>query len=282
MLDTKRLIELDDSLLFDIDYEKTRLPTKKYVMNKDTDTPIGIVGNSFNTTSHKSFIDGVEKVIKENRTPYELFDAKVKVSTAKDNAVIIADITLPNVITKITTDVHETTIAERIIALHGVDGSMSNQVFFGAIDFFCTNGQIRGEYDKVRRKNTSRFSIDTFINELQNAKQDFYAQSKKLQAWANIKLDGVDVADIIKGIVKSDRKAEKMTALYQHEVSNRGKNVFALYSAFTNYSSYADDKNGFKLKEMGNDTESLSMWAREQEVSKWISSNEFKKLELVA
>jgi hypothetical protein len=282
MLDTKRLVTLDDSLLFDIGYEKTRLPTKKYVMNKDTDTPIGIVGNSFNTTSHREFIDGVEKVIKENRTPYELFDAKVKVSTAKDNAVIIADITLPNVTTKITTDVHETTIAERIIALHGVDGSMSNQVFFGAIDFFCTNGQIRGEYDKVRRKNTSRFSIDTFINELQNAKQDFYAQSKKLQAWANIKLDGVDVADIIKGIVKSDRKAEKMNALYQHEVTNRGKNVFALYSAFTNYSSYADDKNGFKLKEMGNDTESLSMWAREQEVSKWISSNEFKKLELVA
>ena len=282
MLDTKRLVTLDDSLLFDIGYEKTRLPTKKYVMNKDTDTPIGIVGNSFNTTSHKEFVDGVEKVIKENRTPYELFDAKVKVSTAKDNAVIIADITLPNVTTKITTDVHETTIAERIIALHGVDGSMSNQVFFGAIDFFCTNGQIRGEYDKVRRKNTSRFSIDTFIDELQNAKQDFYAQSKKLQAWANIKLDGIDVADIIKGIVKSDRKAEKMNALYQHEVTNRGKNVFALYSAFTNYSSYADDKNGFKLKEMGNDTESLSMWAREQEVSKWISSNEFKKLELVA
>ena len=173
-------------------------------------------------------------------------------------------------------------IRDSIIALHGVDGSMSNQVFFGAIDFFCTNGQIRGEYDKVRRKNTSRFSIDTFINELQNAKQDFYAQSKKLQAWANIKLDGIDVADIIKGIVKSDRKAEKMNALYQHEVTNRGKNVFALYSAFTNYSSYADERNGFKLKEMGNDTESLSMWAREQEVSKWISSNEFKKLELVA
>ena len=73
-----------------------------------------------------------------------------------------------------------------------------------------------------------------------------------------------------------------MNALYQHEVGNRGANVFALYSAFTNYSSYADDQNGFKLKEMGNDTESLSMWAREQEVSKWISSNEFKKLELVA
>ena len=282
MLDTKRLINLDESLLFDIGYEKTRLASKKYVMNINEDKPIGIVGNSFNTTSHKIFIDGVENVIKENRNPYELADAKVKVSTAKDNAVIIADITLPNVTTKIITDKHETTIAERIIALHGVDGSMSNQVFFGAIDFFCTNGQIRGEYDKVRRKNTSNFNIDTFIDELQNAKQDFYAQSQKLQSWANIKLDGVDVAEIIKNIVKSDRKAEKMTSLYYNEVANRGSNVFSLYSAFTNYSSYADERNGFKLKEMGNDTESLSMWNREQEVSKWISSNEFKKLELVA
>mgnify|MGYP001165564656 CR=1 FL=1 len=101
-------IYLCHNKLFDIDYEKTRLPTKKYVINKQTDTPIGIVGNSFNTTSHQSFIDGVEKVIKDNRTPYELFDAKVKVSTAKDNAVIIADITLPNVKALITTDKHQT------------------------------------------------------------------------------------------------------------------------------------------------------------------------------
>jgi len=169
MLDTNRLIQLNDNLKFDIAYEKTRLPSKKYVINTLTDTPIGIVGKSFNTTSHMNFIDGVENVIKENRTSHELENAKVKVSTAKDNAVIIADITLPNVTTKITTDKHTTTIAERIIALHGVDGSMSNQVFFGAIDFFCTNGQIRGEYDKVRRKNTSNFNIDTFIDELQNA-----------------------------------------------------------------------------------------------------------------
>ena len=112
MLDTKRLITLNDDLLFDIDYEKTRLASKKYVINKQTDKPIGIVGNSFNTTSHRDFIDGVEKVIKDNRNPYELSDAKVKVSTAKDNAVIIADITLPNV----TTTVSASLFAPRIIA----------------------------------------------------------------------------------------------------------------------------------------------------------------------
>ena len=73
-----------------------------------------------------------------------------------------------------------------------------------------------------------------------------------------------------------------MLAIYYNEVANRGANVFSLYSAFTNYSSYADERNGFSLKNMGNDTENISMWNRELEVSKWISSNEFKKLELVA
>ena len=63
MLDTKRLINLDESLLFDIGYEKTRLASKKYVMNINEDKPIGIVGNSFNTTSHKIFINGVENLI---------------------------------------------------------------------------------------------------------------------------------------------------------------------------------------------------------------------------
>ena len=37
MLDTKRLINLDESLLFDIGYEKTRLASKKYVMNINED-----------------------------------------------------------------------------------------------------------------------------------------------------------------------------------------------------------------------------------------------------
>jgi len=70
----------------------------------------------------------------------------------------------------------------------------------------------------------------------------------------------------------------KMIHLVQQEVSKRGRNVFALYSAFTNYASYADDRNGFNLRNTGKDTASQSMWARESEVTKWISTPEFKQL----
>jgi hypothetical protein len=86
----------------------------------------------------------------------------------------------------------------------------------------------------------------------------------------------VDVKDLLEAVVKSERKSEKMFTLYNQEVSTRGRNVWALYSAFTNYASYADERNGFNLRNTGNDTEAQSMWAREQEVAKWIDSPQFQ------
>ena len=70
-----------------------------------------------------------------------------------------------------------------------------------------------------------------------------------------------------------------MYQLYMQEAAVRGHNKWALYSAFTNYASYADERNGFNLKNTGNDTNAISMWSREQEVSKWVSDNRFKMLE---
>jgi hypothetical protein len=177
--------------------------------------------------------------------------------------------------TVIETDRHETEIGNRIISLHGVDGSCSNQVFFGAIDFFCTNGCIRGEHDKIRRKNTSNFSLSSFIDELSNLRSDFYEQAIKMKTWAQTSLKHVDVEALLEAMIPSERKAKKMYQLYRSEAFTRGENKWALYSAFTNYASYADNRNGFNLRNTGNDTQATSMWGREQEVSKWVSDDRF-------
>ena len=187
------------------------------------------------------------------------------------------DITLPNVSHTITTSKHQTVINERIIGLHAIDGSCSNQVHFGAIDTYCTNGQITGEYDTVRKKNTSGFNIDTFIWELKNSKSNFDARQSYLQSMADTPLN-VDGKTLLEKIIKSETLAKKMYELACVEISKRGKNVFALYSAFTNYASYADERNGFALRNTGKDTVAQSMWAREQKVSQWVSSPEFKSL----
>lgn len=269
---------IPENLDFAVEFEPTKVKDKKYVINGDTGEYIGVVGDTFNCASHTEFFEGVHNTVTEHLGEAECEDMNMKWRTAKQNAWAMLDMTLPNVTARIETDKHSTTIAQRIIALHGIDGSCSNQTFFGAIDFFCTNGMIRGEHDKIRRKNTANFTMDRFIRDLREATQSFYAQSERLQGWANKPLYVGDVKAMLESLLKSDRMAEKMFSLYNQEASVRGQNVWALYSAFTNYSSHADERNGFNLRNTGKDTGAVSMFQRENKVSQWIESKQFKEL----
>jgi len=268
------------NLDFDISFEDTRMKDKKYVINNETGEPLGIVGKSFQCASHGDFFRGVVDTATETLNANDLEDADYTFRTARNGAWAMLDITLPNVKSKITTDKFETEIGNRIISLHGIDGSCSNQVFFGAIDYFCTNGLISGDHDKVRKKNTSNFTMNSFIYELNRARTDFYSQAEKMQVWAQTDLKYVDVSTLLDDMLGSKRKSEKMYSLYMSEAGVRGHNKFALYSAMTNYATYADERNGFNLKQTGNDTQAMSMWSREQEVSKWVSDDRFALLEV--
>jgi len=268
-----------EHLDFGVEFETTKMRDKKYVINADTGQYLGIVGTGFRCASHGDFYRGVLDTVTEELTSYEVADARMNWRTARDGAWAMLDITLPNMKTVVETEKHSTEIGNRIISLHGIDGSCSNQVYFGAIDFFCTNGQISGDYDKVRKKNTSNFSMESFIYELTKARTDFYEQAAKMQVWAETSLKYVDVSSLLESMITSKRKAEKMYSLYMQEASQRGHNKWALYSAFTNYASYADERNGFNLRNTGNDTQAISMWSREQEVSKWVSDSKFIELE---
>ena len=259
-------------------FEPTKVKDKKYVINGNTGDYIGVVGDTFNCASHADFFEGVHDTITENLGEAECEGMNMKWNIARQNAWAMLDMTLPNVTARIETDKHSTTIAQRIIALHGIDGSCSNQTFFGAIDFFCTNGMIRGEHDKVRRKNSANFSMARFIRDLRESTQSFYAQSERLQGWANKPLFVGDVKSMLETLLKSDRTADKMLTLYNQEASVRGQNVWVLYSAFTNYASYADERNGFALRNTGKDTNAVSMFQRENKVSQWIESKPFKEL----
>ena len=267
---------IPENLDFDVRFEPTKVDDKKYVINSTTDEYIGIVGNGFTCASHGNFFRDVMTTATENLSEYDMAGANIKWRDAHKNGWAMMDMTLPNVNAKIITDKHETTVAQRIIALHGVNGTCSNVTIFGAIDFFCLNGQIRGRHDKVMRKNTSNFSLDRFISELEKSQQDFTAQTEQMQRWANTSLARVAVKAMLEKLMQSDRKAEKMNILYNKEVATRGRNLWSLYSAFTNYATYADERNGFKQRNTGGDTQAKSLFMREVEVAQWVDSPVFK------
>jgi hypothetical protein len=267
---------IPENLDFNVTFEPTKVDDKKYVINENTGDYIGIVGNGFTCASHGDFFRNVMDTTTATLSDYDMEGAQINWRSAHKNGWAMMDMTLPNVTAKIATDKHETTLMKRIIALHGVNGTCSNTTIFGAIDFFCLNGQIRGKHDKVMRKNTSNFSLDRFITELERSQQDFTAQAEQMQRWANTSLAHVNVKELLEGIMRSDRKAEKMHTLYSQEAGVRGRNLWALYSAFTNYATYADERNGFNLRNTGNDTQAISMFKREIDVAGWIDTPQFQ------
>ena len=274
--------DIPEEIDFDVAFESTRVLHKQYVINANTGQYLDTVGHKFNCASHPDFFRRVQDTMIEELNAPDLQDVNATFRTARNGAWAMMDVTFPNVKVNVETLKHKTEIAQRVIALHGIDGSCSNQVYYGGIDFFCTNGMISGEYDTVRRKNTLLFSLNSFIDELRRAKQDFYEHGRKLQTWASTHIGAVQVEELLSTVMPSDSKADKMLSVYFSEAATRGHNLFALYSAFTNYSSHANDNNNFKLRDTGNDTQAQSMFRREQDVSKWISTPQFRALELAA
>ena len=278
-LETNDFYSTPTDLDFKVGFMPSRVGHKKYVFNKNTGEYLDVVGHGFNCVSHKSFFDNVKKTMLGTTGRELLENSKIKWSSARNNAWAMLDINMVGYSRNVSNDKFSTSLTPRIIALHAIDGSASNQVYFGAIDSFCTNGMISGDYSMIRRKNTSGFSIERFIRELSTMKGQFIDKVATMNQWANKQIpSSVDVKTLLEDIVKSERKADRMYLLYQNERQTRGENVFALYSAFTNYSSYADERNGFALRNTGLDTRATSMWAREQEGAKWIDSPKFKEL----
>ena len=269
---------IPESVDFDIAFEDTKVDDKKYVLNATTGEYLNVVGKDFTCVSHPEHYNGVMTTIVDTLGTDAVEDAQVRWKVARNGGWTMMDMVLPKVKNFVRTDKHETEVSQRVISLHGVDSSCSSICLHGWIDFFCTNGCISGEHDKVKRKHTSGFDFDIFQMQLRDSQRSFHEQAQRLQTWAEQRVYVDEVKAMLDDMIGSKQKAEKMYELYCAEASVRGHNKYAVYSAFTNYSSWADERNGFSLRNTGYDTRNISMFNREVEVSKWIDSPQFNQL----
>lgn len=272
---------LPETIDFDIRYEPVRDhhgsdTGLRWVVRKDTDQVLHKpVGTVFNTIPHHERFHGVQDVLIENLADEDLVGVRTTFKTARNGEWALMDTIFPNVKFPIETRKHKTEIAMRCVAWSGVAGSSSNNVLFGAIDFFCTNGQISGEYDVVRKRNSTNFTLEGLLKEVRESKDAFTMFAQRMQAWAEKDITFQQADDVIEAIIPAERKQNMMKEVFSTEVSVRGANVWSLYSAFTNYASHEDLGT---TRNTGQDTRALSMWRREQEVSKWITQPAFKQL----
>jgi hypothetical protein len=279
--DSLYIFEVPEKYDFNIRYEPSRMRGQNYAINSDTNEVVGLSGST-TFAPHGNYFREVESAMFQHLGEEQTKGAKVKWKDARNNAFVMCDIVLPNNKYAIYTDKHKTECSQRVIALHGIDGKCSNQVCLGAIDFHCLNGQINGEHERVTRKNTTNFTLQGFIDKLSNASELFELHMERQQRWANTSLRNVNIEALLEKIMPSKSIAKKMLNQYNEETLVRGVNLFSLYSAFTNYSTYADTRNNFKNRNTSNDTQAWTMWLREKEVASWVNTEQFQSLETVS
>jgi len=207
---------------------------------------------------------------------------------AKQGNVCLSEYVLPRINGTVETDTgHKTIIGLRFILKNTFNGSGSITLYGGAIDFFCTNGLIRGEYDITSRKHTKNFSVDGFIKAFDDCMLRFNETVTMYQRYADTKLTNTaKVQQLFEKLVSPEKTeeakrkntlAERLFAQFTDEVGNRGSNMYSVLSALTHYASHDDER--FALRSNADED---SLHKRQEQVTKWLSSNVWKDFTVAA
>ena len=284
---------------FDIDTTEIYLPEpyglhdkpcfdKKAIVRLDENgqpNDFWIVGTDYYHKTHKEFFNTIEEQIVNHFDPNHLQDVKVITRSSRNGRWGLRDYTFPNVSVKITSKQtsFETTIELRIIAWNGLDSLTANNYLLGAIDNYCLNGCVwtqgdEEDWTKVKRRNSKLFNMSQFASELGHAAEIFYHRSKEFQTMADTALPLVTAWEFIDKLELTDSKKKGLKDLTHNEFGVRGSNLFALHSAFTQYSSHKNEDYFRTRKLKYEDSEPEVMFKREEEVLNILTSKAWKDL----
>jgi hypothetical protein len=248
-----------------------------------------VVGADYFVKTHKEFFGGIEQRIVDTFDPNDIATVKIKTKSARNGRWGLREYVFPNIgVPIVTTNGHETSISLRIIAWSGLDGKTANNYLLGAFDGYCTNGQVftkAADKDtavvKKYKRNTKGFDNDLFSVTLVDAADIFYTKSREYEQYAKQSLPPYRGIDFIESLGLSKKKENGLIYLYNIERDIRGANVFALHSAFTNYSSHVN-KDLFRTIEKSTDIRDERMFKREEEVLTVLESNQWRDLTSLA
>ena len=266
-----------------------RFPERKYVIRTDTDEAIGVVGKDFGGVSHPEFFGPIREAwskelgydstnwLKQGFKTTDdgtLEDVEIDTRISRNGAWALEKVTFNNHRATIETSKHKTDTALTLYAWHGVDGLTSNNVISGAIDFFCTNGMVSGDYNKIRKKNTRHFDMNRITHEMEGIYDRFIEHTQWCQKLAQKPVSVVRLKDALETMLPQ-RASKNMLNSVLNEFEVRGANAWSVYSAFTQYATH-DDRFGFR--QTANDNTLERQFKRNEDVAKWIEHPEFLKL----
>jgi hypothetical protein len=238
---------------------------------------LNVVGANYRLVHNKELFSHVEDTLRKKMQHHELDGVQVKDRVAGFGRTCYREYIFPHIKCRLSAST-QSDIAFRLIVQNGY-GDSALRVHAGAIEFYCTNGMISGEYESAYRKHTKHITVADFGGVVDKALNSFTSSQDKWQRWAKTPVRPLDAMELFRELASSDKLRENLGNQYMREREVRGENLWTVYSALTYYASHAD--GDFSPRSTEHDTVASTMLKRERNVARWIETPMWRKLETV-
>jgi len=259
-------------------YERT--PSHKAIIRLsprgDSAMLLDIVGGNYRLVHNRELFYAVEQAMRDEMLPEHLKDVQVVDRVAGYGRVCLRQYVFPSIRCRLQNT--RSDIGFRIVVQNGYGGS-ALRIHAGAIDFFCTNGIVRGDYVSTYRKHTSGLVVGSLNRTVKDALHEFAAGQEEWQRWTKTPVRFEQTMKLFDTIAQSAKMREGLVDQYEREVDQRGPNLWAVYSTLTFYASHADGAFSLRRTVEEQDTVATTMLTRELNVAKWTRSDEWRAME---
>jgi len=233
---------------------------------------LNVVRDTYKVVQNMELFDAVERGLRSGVSETELRTARIRDKVSYNGAQCFREYIFPDIAVP---SPERDTIAFRVIVQNGF-GTGAIKLYSGAIDFFCTNGLVLGEYTSLYAKHTKGVSINDFERVVRGSVELFWKNKQFYADLAGKKVLGDDEVKAFLDHNFGERLGARLMYQFRLEINSRGRTLWALYSALTHYSSHADGE--FALRNTSNDHAAATMMKREKDVLKVTDDNAFLKL----
>lgn len=232
-------------------------------MVDDAPVCLNVVRDTYKVVQNGELFDAVHRGMHSGISSIELAAAEVHDRISYNGAQSFREYRFPSIYVD---SPERDKIIFRVIIQNGF-GTGAIKMYAGAIDMYCTNGMIIGDYATVYAKHTKGVEIKRFEEMVRAAIDVFW---KNRDFYNNLRGKTVKSDTDVELWLEhhfGDRLAVRLFHQYVIEKRTRGTNsLWALYSALTYYASH--NSGDFQTRNTGNDHVAATMIKRETDVKR--------------
>jgi hypothetical protein len=233
--------------------------------------PLSVVSNTYKLVTNRELFDAVEQTFISRMSTDTLTGVQITDTTSHHGRNCYRQYIFPNMKCDIGA---RSPIAFRTIVQNGYGGS-ALRLLSGAIEFWCSNGMVRGEYEQLYRRHTTGLRVHHLDSTITESIRQFWTSAEEYRRWTTKPITREQTMNFFRSIARSPSFFDALSDQWLKEVDQRGMNVWSAYSTLTYYASHNEGDFAGRYDPT---TVAHNMTLRELSVSKWIQTDEWKQL----